>query len=133
MVIKINDILHNNNIKSYLEKFPQNLVINISRIANKELLNMTLEQIFENKEFYHGKNLENYYHNLKVIKNKDIQENSELKSILNKKYIELFEDYINSKEFKVDEINRLKNHKMEKLYIERYIYLAKHLNEFFSE
>ena len=133
LITKLNNILANNKIKSYVEKFPQNLVIDITRKSNKDLLNMSLEQIFEKRELYNEKVLKNYNHNLNVIKSKEVQENPELKSILNKKYYELFEEYINSKEFKVDEINRLKKNKMNNLYIERYIYLAKHFIEFFSE
>ena len=136
LIIKLNDILEYNKIKSYFEKFPQNLVTDVTRNSNKDLLNISLEEIFEKKELYNknDKNsLNNYYHNLEVIKSKEVQENPELKTILNKKYYELFEEYINSKEFKVDEINRLKKKKMNDLYIERYICLAKHLSEFFSE
>ena len=133
LIKKFNEILGDNENKSYLMKFPQNLVINITKDTNKKLINMTLEQIFEKKELYNEKGSNNYKHNLKVIKSKEVQGNSELKTILNKKYYELFEEYINSKEFKVDDINRLKKNKMNDLYIERYIYLAKHLIEFFSE
>ena len=114
LIIKLNDILEYNKIKSYFEKFPQNLVTDVTRNSNKDLLNMSLEEIFEKKELYNknDKNsLNNYYHNLEVIKSKEVQENPELKTILNKKYYELFEEYINSKEFKVDEINRLKKRK----------------------
>ena len=94
---------------------------------------MSLEQIFETKELYDKKGLTNYNHNLKVIRSKEVQENLELKTILNKKCCELFEEYINSKEFRVDEINRLKKKKMNDSYIQRYICLAKHLIEFFSQ
>ena len=94
---------------------------------------MTLLEIMENKELYKSYELNNYYHNLKVLKNKDIEENEELNKILNIKYRELYEDYLNSKEFKIDEINRLKEKNMEKSYIERYIYLSKHFIEFFSD
>ena len=133
LIIKINNILNDNKIRLYLERFPQKLVCDITKKSNKSLLNMSLEHIFEIKELYDENDLNNYYHNLKVIKSKEVQENFELKAILNKTYSELFEEYLNSKEFKVDEINRLKENKMENSYIERYIYLAKHLIEFFSD
>ena len=55
-----------------------------------------------------------------------------MKEILNKKYSDLFEEYINSKEFKIDEINRLRENNMEEDHIERYIYLAQNFIEFFS-
>jgi hypothetical protein len=133
LIMKINFILKDNYIKSYLEKFPQHLVCDVTKKTNKDLIDMTLEQIFEKKELYDESDLSKYYHNLKVIKSKEVQENLELKAILNKTYSELFEEYINSKEFKVDEINQLKEKKMENSYIESYIYLAKHFIEFFSE
>jgi len=136
LITKLNENLVDNKIKLYFEKFPQNLVTDVTRNSNKDLLNMSLEEIFKKKELYNTNDkscLNNYYHNLEVIKSKEVQENSELKTILNKKYFELFEEYINSKEFKVDEINRLKKNKMNDFYIERYIYLAKHFIEFFSE
>jgi len=133
LITKINVNLKLNNIVSYLEKFPQNLVCDVTKKTNKDLIDMTLEQIFEKKELYDEDDLSKYEHNLKVIKSKEVQQNSELKAILNKKYSELFEEYINSKEFKVDEINRLRKNKMSDSYIERYIYLSKHFIKFFSE
>ena len=133
LIAKLNAILSDNNIKFYLVKFPQNIIINITKDANKKLFDMSLEQIFETKELYDKKGLTNYNHNLKVIRSKEVQENLELKTILNKKCCELFEEYINSKEFRVDEINRLKKKKMNNSYIQRYICLAKHLIEFFSQ
>ena len=53
-------------------------------------------------------------------------ENNEcFKDILNKKFSEFYQDYINSKQFNVDEINRLKNENKENDYIDRYIYVAR--------
>ncbi len=131
LIMKINFILKDNYIKSYLEKFPQHLVCDVTKRSNKDLINMTLEEIFEKKELYIKGDLSKYAHNLKVIKSEEVQKNSELKAILNKKYSELFEEYINSKEFIVDEINRLKK-KFDESYIENYLYLSKHFIEFFE-
>ena len=132
LIMKINFILKDNYIKSYLEKFPQHLVCDVTKKSNKDLINMTLEEIFEKKELYIKGDLSKYAHNLKVIKSEEVQKNSELKAILNKKYSELFEEYINSKEFKIDEINRLKDNEMSDIYIKRYIYLSKNFIKFFS-
>jgi len=93
---------------------------------------MTLKEIFERKELYEDKDINNYNHNLTVIKSEEIQECDELNIILNKKYFELFEEYINSKEFQIDEINRLKNKDMNDEYIEKYLFLAKHFTDFFN-
>ena len=133
LVKNLNETLKKIGSKLFFQKFPQNLVGNVNKNSNKEIINMTLLEIFEKKELCNEKDLDNYYHNLKVVKNKEIQANEELKKILNKKYCELFEDYLNSKEFKIDEINRLKEKNMDDEYIERYIYLSKHFIEFFSD
>ena len=132
LIPKINLLLKSSGNILYFEKFPQNFVSNISRQINNKLINMTLKEIFERKELYEDKDLNNYNHNLTVIKSEEIQKCDELKIILNKKYYELFEEYINSKEFQIDEINRLKNKKMDDEYIKKYIYLAKHSIEFFT-
>ena len=129
---KLNKKLKEIGSKLFLEKFPQKFACDVVKKTNKLLLNMNLEEIFELKELYNEKELKNYYHNLKVVKNKEIQGNEEFKKILNKKYYELFEEYINSDEFIIDEINRLKKNKMHNTYIEKYIYLAENFIEFFS-
>ena len=72
----------------------------------------------------------NYLHNLKVIQSEGIKENKEFKKILNKTIRELNEEYINYDEFKIGEINRLKEKKMEDDYIKRYISLANNFIEF---
>ena len=131
LIKKINELLKNSGSKLYFEKSPQNFVCDITKNSNNKILNMTLEEIFENKELYDQKYFDNYNHNLNVLKSKDIQECQELKEILNKKYCELFEEYINSKEFQIDEINRLKNNEMDDAYIEKYIYLALHFIEYY--
>ena len=132
MFKKINEILKATNSKLYFQKFPISFVNDISKKINKAIINMTLLEIFEKKELCNGKHLDNYYHNLKVVNDKEIQENEILKKILNKKYCELYEEYINSKEFKIDEINRLKDKKMDDDYIENYLYHAKYFIGFFS-
>ena len=132
LIPKINLLLKSSGNILYFEKFPQNFVSNISRKINNKLINMTLKEIFERKELYEDKDLNNYNHNLTVIKSEEIQECDELNIILNKKYCELFEEYINSKEFQIDEINRLKKKDMNDEYIEKYLFLAKHFTDFFN-
>ena len=130
---KMNMIIKNKGGNFFFEKFQLYFVSDISKKTNKTLINMTFEEIFTRKELYHEKELNYYSRNLKLVKSKEIQENRELKNILNKKYCELFEEYINSKEFMNDEINRLKDNKMEDSYIKRYIYLARNLMKFYKE
>ena len=77
--------------------------------------------------------MDNYLHNKNLFKNEEIKEKEELNMIMNKTIGELYEEYINSDEFKINEINRLKNNKMQDEYITKYISLAKNLIEFFSK
>ena len=130
LIHKLNMILKNQNINSYFEIFQQHFVGNVTKRTNNQLMNMTLEEIFEKKELYQESELKTYKHNLNLVKSIEIQENKEIKNILNKKLYLIFEEYINSKEFLIDEINRLKIKKMDNEYIQRYIYLTKHFIEF---
>ena len=130
LIHKLNMILKNQNINSYFEIFQQHFVGDVTKRTNNQLMNMTLEEIFEKKELYQESELKNYKHNFNLVKSIEIQENKEIKNILNKKLYLIFEEYINSKEFLIDEINRLKNKKMDNGYIQRYIYLTKHFIEF---
>jgi len=136
LINKLNDKLKSIGSTKYFMKFPQNFVSDISQKRNKEIVNMTLREIFEKKELYKQENeigFENYLHNLKVIQSEIIKDNSEFKKILNKTFRELYEEYINSDEFKIGEIGRLKEHKMEDDYIKKYIYLSRELIEFFNQ
>ena len=65
-----------------------------------------------------------------MLQSGGIKENEEFKKILNKMIRDLYKEYINSNEFKIGEINRLKRKEMNDNYIARYIYLADHFIEF---
>ena len=138
LIDKLNKILVSIGISLYFVKLPQSFVSDVVRKTNKEILNLTLEEIFKKEELYKldkDEDLSKYHHNLDVINNEQIQGNKDFKKILNKKYYEIYEEYINSNEFKVDEINRLKKNNSEEAddkYIKKYIFLAQHLLEFFE-
>ena len=132
---KLNNKLKSIGSKKYFEKFPKHFASDPNKKRNKEILNMTLNQIFEKKELYNyeddcGKT--KYLHNLKTVQNEEIKKNEEFQKILNKTFRELFEEYINSDEFKIDEINRLKKKNGDE-YIKKYKELAENLIEFFSD
>ena len=101
----------------------------MSKETNKKMLNQTIKEILENTKLYDINEANN--HNSNVLKNKQIQESKEMNSIIEKTYIELFEEYIKSDEFKTGEINRLREKKMEESYIDDYIFIANHMMEFF--
>ena len=135
LIKKLNEKLQSIKIIKYFEKFPQHFVNDVNRKRNKDILNLTLREIFEKKELYSLKDklcLYNYLHNLEVLESEDIKDNEEFKKIFNKTFRELYEEYINSDEFEKDEINRLKK-KNEDEYISKYIYLAKYLLEYFTQ
>ena len=129
----LNDKIKKAGYNLFFEYYPQKLVSQISREKDKQILEMKLLQIFENKDLYDEKNLNNYYHNLKVIEQLKLEENPELNIILNKKYKDLFDEYINSDEFRIKEINRLKETNKDDNYIAKYIYLSKNFIEFCSK
>ena len=132
LIPKINTLLRNKDIDSSFANFQNAFVINVNKKTNKELKDMTIKEIFEKKELYQESELKYYNNNLELVKTEEILEIKELKNILNKTYQEIFEEYLNSKEFKINEINRLKK-KFEDDYIKKYIYLAKHFIEFIPE
>ena len=133
------------------DKFPQNFVSNVTKADNKIILDMTLLEIFKNKDLYKPKKndktdktdkkdkknetewLNNYNHNLTLVEKKEINQNERIKKILNKTFREIYTEHINSNEFIVNEIKRLKKKKMRDEYIKNYIKLSKNLINFFSQ
>ena len=136
VITKLNMILKNNGSNLYFMRLPQSFVSDICIKNNKKVINMTLSEIFLNEEINinnTNKDLTNYFHNLKVINNMDIKENKEFQKILNMKFYELFNEYLNSVEFQIDEINRLKKKKFENNFINRYISISKNFIDFYSK
>ena len=137
---KINDLLVKEGSKYIFEKLQQDLVYDLVKKCNKHLLNKTLEYILITKELYKGNNMEKYLHNMKVLKllkSEDfleIRERTQIDRILKMKYIDLFKEYISSKEF-IEEIERLKNNKekFDDSYINNYIYYTLNFIQNFSD
>ena len=129
---KLNDKLRMIGRDEYFSKFPQFFASDVDKNRNKIIVDMTLQEIFENSELYsfEDKNgYAKYLDNKKVIEK--IKNNEIFKIILSKTFRELYEEYLDSDEFKIDEINRLKESKMENHYIRRYKDIAKDLINFF--
>ena len=131
LIIKLNKIIKQTERKSLL-KFGQKFSRDVKKSPNKKILNMTLYDIIENEDLYEGTNLFNYNCNKEIIDNLRKKENIKLNKIFNMKYRDIFEEYINSDEFKIEEINRLKKKKMQDDYIKKYIMIAYNFIEFFS-
>ena len=136
LIKKLNEVLKSIGSKKYFMKFPQHFVSDINQVRNKEIFGMTLREIFCKIELYLPGNKEgliNYLNNLKVIKSQEVEQNEIFNKILDKTIREIYEEYLNSEEFKVEEINRLKEKKMRDEYIESYISLARYLVKYYSE
>ena len=118
--------------KNFFRKFPQNFANNVAKDLNKILMNMRLKEIFRAKDLYIDINVKNYEHNLKLVKEIEEGGNLELNMILNRKFRCLFEEYVNSEEFRKVEINRIKKStkKNNEYYERKFIYLAEHYIEF---
>ena len=114
----INLIFQNIGIKNYFEKFSLNHINKKNKI---KIMNMTLKQFIEKNESSKKK----VDHNVYILNILEKYKKPVLKRILNTSLKELYEAYINSDEFKVDEINRLKKKNMNDWYINRYIFLSK--------
>ena len=132
LIKKINKILKKIKCPPYFEKFQKNLVLNIATKNYKKHLDLTLEEIISKKKLYEiknkGNNFKNYYYNLtalnklKSVEFKYVIEKTEINNILKKKFHDLFQDYLNSDEFK-EQIEEMKNdvNEYSNDYIERYI------------
>ena len=133
---KLNKELKSIGSKKYFEKFPKHFSSDPHKKRNKEIINMTLGEIFEKKELYiyeNEKGLFNFWQNLKIIQSEEIKKNEKFQNILNKTFRELYEEYLNSDEFKIIEKNRLEEKNLDDDYIKRYIELSENLIEFFSQ
>ena len=135
LVTSLNKKLMEAGFNTFFEKFPQSIASNVTKDFNKNLLNMRLKDIFKKEEFYNVKDRTNFECNLRIVDKIEKEGNPELNVILNRKLRCLFEEYLNSEELGIDEINRLKNSKVEKdeYFIEKYIFLAKHFIEFCTQ
>ena len=132
LIKKINKILKKIKCPLYFEIFQKNLVLNIATKNYKKHLDLTLEEIISKKKLYEiknkGNNFKNYYHNLialnklKSVEFKYVIEKTEINNILKKTFVDLFQDYLNSDEFK-EQIEEMKNdvNEYSNDYIERYI------------
>jgi len=135
LLTALNKKLEEVEFNTFFEKFPQSIVSNVAKDFNKNLLNMRLKDIFKKEELYNVKDRTNFECNLRIVDKIEKEGNPELNVILNRKLRCLFEEYLNSEELGIDEINRLKNSKVEKdeYFIEKYIFLAKHFIEFCTQ
>ena len=134
LINQLNRKLKSIKSRKYFRKFPQTFSCDINKKRINGILNLSLGEIFQKKELYAKENetgLNNFKHNLKVVQSEEIK-NEELNKILKKTFSELYEEYINSDEFQIGVIKKLKKKKMKDDYIQRFKFIARTLIEFFS-
>ena len=122
----LNEKLIKNGFTTFFSKFPQSFANNVTKDKCKILMDMRLKDIFRDEELYKSIENKNHEFNLKIVDEIEKKGNHELNMILNRKMEDLFEEYINSEEFGLFELNRLKkyNNKIDEYYITKYVYLA---------
>ena len=132
LITALNKKLKKAGFITLFRKFPQNMVKKVAKGKNKILINMRLNKIFMAKDFYVDKDRKNFNHNLDTINKIEKDRNPELNIFLNRKLSLIFGEYLNSEEFGIDEINRLKKSKKikDEYYIKKYIYVANDFIEF---
>jgi len=132
----INEKLRQAGSTKFFSFLPQNFICNISKQKNKEVLNLSLKEMFS-KNFCineKDKDLKKYYHNISVLEyleqNPDIVEKSNYNIFQKMKYHQIFKEYLKSKEFEM-EIANLKQEKENDKYIRKYIIKANNFLDFF--
>ena len=135
----INQKLKNAGSKYIFQLLPQSFITNLSKDKNKEILNLSLKDIFlknfDVKEKQKRADFNKYKHNLFVMdyleKNNNISEKSNFNRIKKMKYSEIFDEYLLSKEFE-SEISNLKQQRENDKYIKDYIIKARNFIDFFN-
>ena len=118
LIKKITSIIQEKGNPHCFYKLPQNLVLNAVKMKNRKIWDMKLIQILESKDFYTQEELiSHYYPNLKAINSIKLEENilnkTEINNILNMKICDLYNEYLETIEFKkdIEEISKIEGEK----------------------
>ena len=117
------------------EFFPQSFITDVRVIKNKAYLNLSMRKLLIMIFGTRAKDKEKVNVNKKVLhyldSNSEIRIESGIDKFLNSLYKDIINEYIQGKLFEED-VDKLKKEGNSEDYIEKYIYLAKHLVEFFE-
>lgn len=121
--------------KMLFEFFPQSFITDVRVIKNKAYLNLSMRKLLIMIFGTRAKDKEKVNVNKKVLhyldSNSEIRIESGIDKFLNSLYKDIINEYIQGKLFEED-VDKLKKEGKSEDYIEKYIYLAKHLVEFFE-
>ena len=136
LINALNEKLAEGGFNDSFAKLPQSFVRNVEKGLNSKFMNKTVGQIFKGKETYIKEEKTNHEHNSVIVDQIEQSGNPELNIILNTKICHFFDEYLESEEFLVTEINRLKNSKRKEekddYYFLKYIYLTKQWKKFYT-
>ena len=136
LIDALNEKLTEAGFNDSFAKLPQSFVRNVKKGLNSKFMNKTVGQIFKGKETYIKEEKTNHEHNSVIVDQIEQSGNPELNIILNTKICHFFDEYLESEEFLVTEINRLKNSKRKEekddYYFLKYIYLTKQWKKFYT-
>ena len=135
LIIRANEILQSAGCEQKFKHLPPSFVYNIQKKNNKKILDVTFKDLFSinlvefvgNREAKRS-DIINYKHNKAVLEY--LEKNNLQFDFLNKTYSQLFNEYLESKEFLV-EIGNLKGRKGD-IYIKNYIDKAQNFVNYFS-
>ena len=135
LIIRANEILQSAGCEQKFKHLPLSFVYNIQKKTNKKILDLTFKDLFSinlvefvgNREAKRS-DIINYKHNKAVLEY--LEKNNLQFDFLNKTYSQLFNEYLESKEFLV-EIGNLKGRKGD-IYIKNYIDNAQNFINYFS-
>ncbi len=107
--------------KCYITKFKPVTIYNLNTIKMKSYISKTIKQLFE---------IDNDSNNLKII-NEATKDNITFQSFINRKFDDVYMEYLESKEFDVDMSNLMV--KKGKTYMEEYSIYVKNFLKFYKE
>ena len=130
-----NQKLKESGSKMFFDTLPQSFIQDVSIIKNKAYLNLTMRALLTMIFGTRAKDKEKININKKLLhyldNNPDIVMNSGVDNFLNSLYRDIIKEYVEGELFEED-IEKLKTEKNSKEYIDKYIYIAKHLIEFYE-
>lgn len=137
---RINEKLKSAGSQKLFDFLPQNFICNVSRRLNGPILYWTFKKIYsydfnKDQKISSEVDLKKYLYNKSVLEylenHEEISKKSNYNIIKNMTYYQIYEEYLNSKEFEI-EISSLKRKNKKDVYIKKYIKLAHELNHFFN-
>lgn len=130
---KVNYFLKSSKSRKEYKKYGQNFIGDIKKDSrNKELWNSSFENFCLTKDFCDEKDLEIHKNNLDAIQSVLLKKNEDFQNMLKTPLKDLYKKFIDSNEFKIDEIYHLINQGFSDAYLKKYNDTANNFIERFT-